>query len=154
MSTEKTEGAEQTCSKCGTDLICVKIVREWQGKKEEKLQWQNKADLKPHFKFAGANNYSCNPPAESSQAPSSDEYLKKRQEELKGQQDQQNKRLDEFAKTAFSDEQIRSFNTEMDKLQAIERIVTVKLQGNNPEPPNPAKVGMYMKFLYDGMMQP
>ena len=50
--TEKKEGETQTC-KCGTELICVKIVSEWNNKKEEKLQWQNKKDSKAHFKFIG-----------------------------------------------------------------------------------------------------
>lgn len=55
---EKVEGLEQTC-KCGTVLICVKIIKEWQRKKEEKLQWQNKSDRTPHFKFAGNGKFDC-----------------------------------------------------------------------------------------------
>lgn len=49
---EKIEGATQTC-KCGTKLVCVKIISEWNNKKEEKLQWQNETDGKAHFKFIG-----------------------------------------------------------------------------------------------------
>ena len=63
---EKKEGVEQTC-KCGTLLICVKIIKEWEGKSEEKLQWQNKTNRKPHFKFAGPGKFDCVVPDESSQ---------------------------------------------------------------------------------------
>jgi len=49
---EKVKGATQTC-KCKTELVCVKIFTEWNNKKEEKLQWQNKKDGKAHFKFIG-----------------------------------------------------------------------------------------------------
>lgn len=64
---EKTEGAKQNCGKCKTPLVCVKIVSEWQGKKSEKLQWQNVADSKAHFKFISAGNYGCNVPEEIGQ---------------------------------------------------------------------------------------
>ena len=56
---EKKEGATQTCSKCRTDLICKKITSTWNNKTEEKLQWQNKSDGNPHFKFAGPGKYDC-----------------------------------------------------------------------------------------------
>lgn len=59
---EKKEGATQTCSKCRTDLICKKITSTWNNKTEEKLQWQNKSDGNPHFKFAGPGKYDCNVP--------------------------------------------------------------------------------------------
>ena len=61
---EKTEGATQTC-KCGTQLTCVKIISEWQGKKEEKLQWQNSSDGKSHYKFAGPGKFDCVIPNDS-----------------------------------------------------------------------------------------
>jgi len=68
MSAEKKEGAEQTC-KCGTDLICVKIISEWNGKKEEKLQWQNKSNLTPHFRWVSEGKYDCVLPDESYTTP-------------------------------------------------------------------------------------
>ncbi len=68
MSAEKKEGAEQTC-KCGTERICIWITKEWQGKTERKLQWQNKSNSKPHFKFAGPGKFDCNIPDEPSQQP-------------------------------------------------------------------------------------
>ncbi len=62
MSTEKVEGAEKNCGKCKTPLICIKVVSEWNGKKSEKLQWQNKIDGTPHFYFAGPGKYNCSLP--------------------------------------------------------------------------------------------
>lgn len=71
MSAEKKEGVEQTC-KCGTDLICVKFMKEWQGKTEEILQWQNKSDRKPHFKWVSDGEFDCNIPDEPSQQTTQD----------------------------------------------------------------------------------
>lgn len=59
MADDKVEGNEKTCGNCKTALICVKIVNEWQGKKEEKLQWQSKQSHKAHFKYAGPGKYNC-----------------------------------------------------------------------------------------------
>ena len=59
MSDDKVEGTEKVCGNCKSDLICVKIVKEWQGKKDEKLQWQTKSNRKAHFKFAGAGKFNC-----------------------------------------------------------------------------------------------
>ena len=59
MSNDKVEGNEKTCGNCKTALICVKVVSEWQGKKEEKLQWQSKLSHKAHFKYAGPGKYNC-----------------------------------------------------------------------------------------------
>jgi len=59
MSEEKVEGKEKVCGNCKEDLIVVKIVSEWQGKKSEKLQWQTKKTGKAHFKYAGPGKYNC-----------------------------------------------------------------------------------------------
>jgi hypothetical protein len=59
---DKTEGATQNCSKCKTPLICNKITSTWNNKTEEKLQWQNQSDGKPHFNFAGSGKFDCNVP--------------------------------------------------------------------------------------------
>ena len=48
-----TEGQTKNCGYCKTPLIHVKIISTWNGSSEEKLQWQNVADSKPHFKWAG-----------------------------------------------------------------------------------------------------
>jgi len=136
-STEKKEGATQKCSKCGTSLICVKIIKEWQGKKEEKLQWQNVSDRKPHFKFAGPNNYKCMIP-EPIPEQNSDDFFKKRQKKLQD-------------KSIFKKEELEKMDHELDKLIALESIVIKKLDTGNV--PNPAKIGMYMKFLYDGLSE-
>lgn len=53
MADDKVEGNEKVCGNCKTALICVKIEKEWQGKKDVKLQWQSKGCRKAHFKFAG-----------------------------------------------------------------------------------------------------
>ncbi len=56
------EGTIKNCGSCKTPIIYVKIVKEWNGKKEEKLQWQNVEDQKPHFSFISEKNYKCHPP--------------------------------------------------------------------------------------------
>lgn len=156
MSTEKIEGAEQTCSKCGTELICAKVIKEWQGKKEEKLQWQNKSNRKAHFKFAGPNNYKCVPPEgadQETQQPTSDEFLKQKQKEITEQQQKKESVLDSKKSQRFNEKQILEIDCQLDILMVIENIVTTKLQGSDTTPPNPAKVGMFLKIIYDVMMK-
>jgi len=68
LTEEKVEGAEKVCGNCKTELICVKIVSEWQGKSSEKLQWQSKQCRKAHFKYAGPGKFNCQN-IESSQSP-------------------------------------------------------------------------------------
>ena len=147
-ATEKKEGAEQTC-KCGTSLICVKITKEWNGKTETKLQWQNKIDHKPHFKFAGPGKFDCVIPEKNNTENSTDDdsHLKKKQEEILQQQQQDTRK-----KTSeFTEEQLVKIDEEITKLQLIETIVTKKLATEKEPTPNPAKVGMYMKFVRDMM---
>lgn len=64
MSDAKVEGAEKICGNCKEALICVKVVSTWNNKTEEKLQWQTKSTGKPHFKYAGPNNWKCILPTE------------------------------------------------------------------------------------------
>lgn len=65
MSDPKEEGKMKKCGNCQTEIICVKVVSEWQGKKEEKLQWQNIEDGKPHFKWVSEGVFDCRPPVEA-----------------------------------------------------------------------------------------
>jgi len=122
-TTEKKEGATQIC-KCKTDLICVKVTKTWNNKTEEKLQWQNQSDHKPHFKFAGPGKYDCILP-ENIVIP-------------------ETKTITEKVPSLVNADKI---NSQMDILLELESIVTKKL-GDNP---NPAKVGMYVKIIFDGM---
>lgn len=66
LSSEKKEGEMKKCSDCNTEIECVKVVSEYQGKKSEKLQWQNIEDSKPHFYYVGEENgkpkFRCSPP--------------------------------------------------------------------------------------------
>ena len=69
-----TEGETKNCGACKTPLIHVKIVSNWNGKTEEKLQWQNVADSKAHFKWAGEGTdgkakYNCTMPQVTTQTP-------------------------------------------------------------------------------------
>jgi len=59
MSEEKIEGKERTCGNCKEELICVKVISEWQGRTEEKLQWQTKKTGKAHFKWISDGKYKC-----------------------------------------------------------------------------------------------
>jgi len=59
-----TEGETKNCGACKTPLIHVKVISTWNGKSEEKLQWQNQSDSRPHFKWAGEDQdgkakYNC-----------------------------------------------------------------------------------------------
>ena len=62
MSNEP-EGTKKECTSCGTPIIYVKILHTWQGKTEERMQWQNQANKKPHFS-GQPGNWTCHPPAE------------------------------------------------------------------------------------------
>ncbi len=62
MSNDKVEGEEKKCGNCQTPLICVKVISEWNGKKSEKLQWQNKFDGTPHYYYVSPGKYNCSPP--------------------------------------------------------------------------------------------
>jgi len=77
-------------------------------------------------------------------APSSDEFLKQKQEEIKKQQQELDKKLE----GVFTEEQTKTIEKEIDIINAIEFLVTKKLKTNTIDP-NPAKIGMYMKFIYD-----
>ena len=131
---EKTEGATQTC-KCGTKLHCTKIISDWNGKKSEKLQWQN-PDGTAHYHFNG-HDYICSITNEIETKPN-DNYLKNKQQEIKN-----------HTKPKFTDQQLITIHDQIDVLIIIEKIVTARLQGSSTQLPNPAKVGMYMKFIYD-----
>ena len=137
-ATEKKKGAEQVCDKCNTALICNKITREWQGKKEVKLQWQVKETGKAHFKFAGEGKYDCiNIPEKKNSVPDSadDDYLKKKQSELLSK------------KSKLTAQQKELIDAEIDLLQEIEKIVIEKLSADT----SPQKVGMYIKLVRDRM---
>lgn len=73
MSSEKKEGEMKKCSDCNTEIECVKVVSEYQGKKSEKLQWQNIEDSKPHFYYVGEEDgkpkFRCSPPKEVAAKP-------------------------------------------------------------------------------------
>lgn len=62
MSNEP-EGTKKNCTSCDTPIVYVKILHSWQGKTEERMQWQNQADGKPHFS-GQPGNWTCHPPAE------------------------------------------------------------------------------------------
>lgn len=78
------------------------------------------------------------------QTPSSDEFLKKKQEEIKKEQGELDKKLDGI----FTADQTKTILKEVDIIHAIELLVTNQLKTNTVDP-NPAKVGMYVKFIYD-----
>jgi len=82
-----------------------------------------------------------------STVPPSDEYLQNRQKEILEKEAARNKQIEEKTKSVFTAEQLVDIDSELDKLIVLESIVTKKLTGETL--PNPAKVGMLMKFLYD-----
>jgi len=80
----------------------------------------------------------------TSQAPSSDEYLKQKQQEVKEQQDKKQAQVNKM----FTEDVQKSIKHQIDIIIAIESIVTAKLTDCEINP-NPAKIGMYMKFVFD-----
>ena len=64
------EGDKKPCGNCQTAIIHVKIIKSFQGKTEEKLQWQNVDDAKPHFKWIGEKDgqaqFDCMKPTQES----------------------------------------------------------------------------------------
>jgi len=77
-------------------------------------------------------------------APSSDQFLKQKQEQIKKDNEELDKKLDAI----FTEDQKNNIEKEVDIIHAIELLVTKKLKTNTIDP-NPAKVGMYVKFIYD-----
>jgi len=51
--------------------------------------------------------------------------------------------------SVIGEKEFETIDTELDKLVEIEKIVIKKLQDKGDSSPNPAKVGMYMKFIYE-----
>lgn len=125
-----------TCTNCGTRLVCH--MSEYKGDFKNKLQWQN-SDSTAHYSTKDGKNFSCNVLNEIELKPN-DEFLNKKQEEIKNQTE---------SKVKLTDQQLIAIHDQIDTLLIIEKIVTARLQGVSDELPNPAKVGMYMKFLWD-----
>lgn len=68
-----TEGQTKNCGACKTPLIHVKVTKTWNNKTEEKLQWQNVSDKKPHFMYGGEGldgkpKYNCKMPQTTTQS--------------------------------------------------------------------------------------
>lgn len=84
--------------------------------------------------------------AEPEKAPTSEEYLKQKQEEIKKQQEILNKKLDGI----FTTDQIKTLENEIDIIYAIELLITKQLKTIEIDP-NVQKVGMYVKLIYDNM---
>ena len=61
----KKEGAEMTCTQCGTDLVCR--LKDYGGNFAAALQWQN-FDGKAHYKTTDGKNFSCNIPDDADAA--------------------------------------------------------------------------------------
>ena len=139
---EKKEGATMSCQNCGTELVCH--MSSYKGDFQNKLQWQNQ-DGTAHYKFNGSE-YSCNIPESNPQT--NDEFLNQKQEQIKNEQEDNEKQIAEKTESQFTKEQLEKIDQELDKLITIESFVTKKLTTGDLAP-NPAKVGMYMKFIYD-----
>lgn len=81
-----------------------------------------------------------------SRAPSSDEFLKQKQDEIKKQEEKKQAHVS----VMFSEDVQKSIKHQIDIIIAIESLVTAKLKECEIDP-NPAKIGMYMKFVFDKM---
>lgn len=127
MSDDKAKGAKKVCSKCQTKLICNEIIKEYQGKKETKLQWQNELDGKPHYYYKGPGKYECSPPKETDVAKPAETKPAAAPE-----QPTPDKILGQFV------------IEETVTIQQIETLVKKAL----PDGSNDAKIGMYVKEIY------
>jgi len=126
----KTEGEKMDCPNCNAPLLSrLKEYKDY----ENKIQWQDVNQTKAHFD----KNGNC----------------KGKEETISNEIELNSKNLD-IASTprteVFGIEKLDKIDIQLDKLIEIESIVTKKLTINNT-PPNPAKVGMYMKFVYDSL---
>jgi len=79
-------------------------------------------------------------------APSSEEFLKQKHDENKDQEEKKQVHLD----LLFGVESQKNIQHKLDLIIAIESIVIAKLKKYEIDP-NPAKIGMYMKFILDEM---
>ena len=147
---EKKEGALMTC-KCGTELTCR--TKDYGGGFAPKLQWQNE-DGTAHYSTKDGKTFSCNIPEDKSdipnesKAPTPDEYLKNKQAQIKQESKTQQESIKQQTNSFFDETKLFQIDSEIDKLLIIEDMVTKKLRIPGISP-NPAKVGMYMKFIYE-----
>lgn len=128
---EKKAGATQTCSKCGTDLICKLVTNTWKNKTEEHPQWQNKSNGEPHYMYVSAKNYDCNVPKDDDS------------------QEVQTQEITVTTNTASVLDKITAgyVDDQITLIQQIEKRVFEVLGADT----NVAKVGMYVKLILEGM---
>ena len=119
---EKKEGAEMECVGCGADLVCH--MSKYEGGFENNLQWQN-SDGTAHYRWKSAGKFECIIPD------------------------------DEPQESSLSTIDIPEINpitsSHIDKqlilISQIEKKVISHL-GNSVVP---AKIGLYVKLIYDGI---
>lgn len=95
-------------------------MKDYGGGFAPKLQWQND-DGTAHYNTTNGKDFTCNIPKDD-----------KPQE----------------VASIFTEDQTKTIEKEIDVISAIELLVTKKLKTNTIDP-NPAKIGMYVKFIYD-----
>lgn len=153
MTVQKTPGALMSCVSCDSELECVEF--DFQGKKS--LSWCDIGTKDKHFGYDFKTNKTWCKKSETNEpdpyasesesitqknigAVSSDEFFKKRQEQLRIQS------------VLLSDEQIKWLNEQTVLLSDIEDVIKSKLtqMGRTTEP---QKVGMYMKMIYEAMQK-
>jgi hypothetical protein len=82
---------------------------------------------------------------------SSKDYLQDRQNQINKETTVQTEKIESTKKINFDHNQLAKIDKALDNLQVLEKIVTQKLQTGDIQP-NPARVGMYMKLIYDKMV--
>jgi len=123
---EKVEGAEMTCRSCGTDLICR--MKEYKGDYEPKLQWQNE-DGTAHYNTKDGKNFTCN-----IQDDDAEEFFPPKPT-------LDIPETDEITASHIDKQLILISQIEKKVISYLEKDVA------------PAKIGLYVKLIYDGIVR-
>jgi len=103
----------------------------------------------------GENCITCNPKTQPApeKAPTSEEYLESKQDEIKSDEQAKNQAIQSLMKKHFSETQITKLSNRMEKQMVLEYIAETSLSKASKFPVNPAKTGMHTKFLTDYMTE-
>ena len=137
----KTEGESKECPECKVKL--VGRLTDYKGRFPDKLQWQTETERKAHYDKDG--NCKGETP-KTSQPPTVDEFLEKRQAEINETSQNQDETLQKLIVQSYKDESVIDIYSEIDKLIALEHMIKLKFEERGIEL-NAQKIGMYMKLV-------
>lgn len=99
----------------------------------------------------GENCTTCNPQPAAEKAPTSEEFLESKKDEIKSDEQAKDQAIQSLMKKHFTGKQITKLTDRMEKQMVLEYIAETSLSNASSFPVNPAKTGMHTKFLEEYM---